>query len=442
MDFKNKYLKYKKKYTELKNSLIGGNENLVEENISGVGGWSGTCTCPDGKQYKVGDNNNACASIACIDGVPSGCSRDDLSGLGRRVTCYVPYHDKFLEKCGIEMSKPENANSLCYWICGNNYDGQKCNFINMTDNENCFICNREIKEDCKLVLVDNNFICPNCGYKCDDQQQFTEHIMNSGNKVTMNQEDQIITTSEHCRGKPIILNLRLHENYDPGRALKDQTQVLDLFKQNCQDYNVLSIKRFSSYAEIISILQRYTKKIIAHFILLTHGSPDSITLGSDPLRISPNEVFVNYNGIEQIQPENPRFREFTVTLNNILLPKASILLAACLTGKNETWENMGNLQGHIVTLTNCIYKNFANRLSNFLPNHPIYCTPDYQVAGELNIFAENPDGVSLCSINNDNPLYYSYVSSNQLMYKYIRKDNDSGNAEEIKKCEPNLRQIM
>jgi hypothetical protein len=406
MSFKNKYLKYKKKYLQLKNSLIGGNENLVEENVPGVGGWSGTCTCPDGKQYKVGDNNNACASIACIDGISSGCSRDDYSGSGRRVTCYVPYYEKFLEKCGIEMSKPENANSLCYWICGNNYNGQKCNFINMTDNENCFICNREIKEDCELALVDNNFICPNCGYKCNNQQEFTEHIMSSGNNLTINEDNRVVENREHCRGKPIILNLRLHENFDHNGALKDQTQVLDIMKRNCQNYNVLPIRRFSSYDEIMRILNRYTKKIIAHFILLTHGSPTSIAVGSEGLKINPDQVFVNYNGVEQIQQENERFDKFSTQLNNILLPESSILLAACLTGKNDVWDGMNGASGHIVTLTNCIYNNFANRLSNFLPNHPVFCTPDYQVAGELNVFAENPSNKALCDINNSNPLYY------------------------------------
>lgn len=65
-------------------------QNKVEENVHGVGGWSGSCTCPDGQTYKVGDNNNGCDSIACIGGVSSGCSKHDRSGRGRRVTCVQP----------------------------------------------------------------------------------------------------------------------------------------------------------------------------------------------------------------------------------------------------------------------------------------------------------------------------------------------------------------
>jgi hypothetical protein len=89
MEYKNKYLKYKNKYLRLKYkniiNLKGG--NLLEHNIPEVGGWSGTCTCPNGQQYKVGDLHNGCRSLACIGGVSSGCSRNDRSGLNRRVTC-------------------------------------------------------------------------------------------------------------------------------------------------------------------------------------------------------------------------------------------------------------------------------------------------------------------------------------------------------------------
>ena len=85
MNYKKKYIKYKNKYLKLKNNHIGG--NLIEHNIKEVGGWSGTCTCPNGQQYKVGDNNDGCRSLACIGGVSSGCREGDKSGKHRRVTC-------------------------------------------------------------------------------------------------------------------------------------------------------------------------------------------------------------------------------------------------------------------------------------------------------------------------------------------------------------------
>ena len=36
--------------------------NQVSYNTPGVGGWGGTCTCPDGQIYQVGDLNNGYAS--------------------------------------------------------------------------------------------------------------------------------------------------------------------------------------------------------------------------------------------------------------------------------------------------------------------------------------------------------------------------------------------
>ena len=39
--------------------------NLEETNVPGVGVWGGTCKCPDGQVYMVGDNLNYCRSMAC-----------------------------------------------------------------------------------------------------------------------------------------------------------------------------------------------------------------------------------------------------------------------------------------------------------------------------------------------------------------------------------------
>merc|ERR1712054_691753 len=40
-----------------------------------VGGWGGKCTCPNGKVYWVGDNNNWCKSLACFGGKSGKCMR-------------------------------------------------------------------------------------------------------------------------------------------------------------------------------------------------------------------------------------------------------------------------------------------------------------------------------------------------------------------------------
>ena len=57
----------------------------------GVGGWGGTCTCPSGEIYNVGDNNDFCASLACNGGVSGKCSSDaSPDGAGMAVDCAPP----------------------------------------------------------------------------------------------------------------------------------------------------------------------------------------------------------------------------------------------------------------------------------------------------------------------------------------------------------------
>lgn len=63
-------------------------EGDIYTHVTGVGGWGGVCTCPNGKQYEVGVRNNSCKSMACINGIPGLCEevyRARREGL--QVTC-------------------------------------------------------------------------------------------------------------------------------------------------------------------------------------------------------------------------------------------------------------------------------------------------------------------------------------------------------------------
>jgi len=60
------------------------------EHVEGVGGWGGKCKCPSGTVYEVGDNGDACASIACYGGeVVEACGQGVISSehAGWKVTC-------------------------------------------------------------------------------------------------------------------------------------------------------------------------------------------------------------------------------------------------------------------------------------------------------------------------------------------------------------------
>ena len=53
----------------------------------GGGGYGGACTCPDGTVYQVGDNGDACGSLACVGGVSGACNAFNGDWTGNKVTC-------------------------------------------------------------------------------------------------------------------------------------------------------------------------------------------------------------------------------------------------------------------------------------------------------------------------------------------------------------------
>ena len=63
--------------------------NLVEENAPDIGIWGGSCTCPDGSTYQVGDNGDMCGTIACVGGESGECLQEEGPWAHRRVACAV-----------------------------------------------------------------------------------------------------------------------------------------------------------------------------------------------------------------------------------------------------------------------------------------------------------------------------------------------------------------
>ena len=64
----------------------GAAQNIVEQGVAGS--WGGSCTCPNGESYQVGDNGDSCRTLACIGGTAGSCSSNNPGGGGVRVTCY------------------------------------------------------------------------------------------------------------------------------------------------------------------------------------------------------------------------------------------------------------------------------------------------------------------------------------------------------------------
>jgi len=66
-----------------------GRENIETVNAPGVGGFGGTCTCPDGSEYEVGDLDDDCATLACFGGTSGKCNRYPDGGSHVKVECNV-----------------------------------------------------------------------------------------------------------------------------------------------------------------------------------------------------------------------------------------------------------------------------------------------------------------------------------------------------------------
>ena len=54
---------------------------------AGTGGWGGSCTCPDGSVYQVGDNGDACGSLTCAGDTSGQCNQAGGDWSGNKVSC-------------------------------------------------------------------------------------------------------------------------------------------------------------------------------------------------------------------------------------------------------------------------------------------------------------------------------------------------------------------
>lgn len=52
-----------------------GYYNNVTRDPKISGNFYGSCTCPDGKKYYAGDNNNLCSTLACYGGTSGNCKK-------------------------------------------------------------------------------------------------------------------------------------------------------------------------------------------------------------------------------------------------------------------------------------------------------------------------------------------------------------------------------
>lgn len=66
---------------------IGPGDTVLENQHRTAGIWGGTCTCPNGNVYLVGDRNDQCKSLSCEGGVSGVCNRYASTWSHRKVVC-------------------------------------------------------------------------------------------------------------------------------------------------------------------------------------------------------------------------------------------------------------------------------------------------------------------------------------------------------------------
>lgn len=120
--------------------------NIVQTNLHSVGGWGGVCTCPNGKQYLVGDNRDGCRSLACVGGTAGTCAQHTGDWSGRKVICYPLRNIVQVEVPGVggwggECVCPEEATGHTTHVhyVGDNHDS--CGSMNCIGGESR-TCNR------------------------------------------------------------------------------------------------------------------------------------------------------------------------------------------------------------------------------------------------------------------------------------------------------------
>jgi len=117
--------------------------NVVEENASGVGGWGGTCQCPDGTTYEVGDNKDGCETLACVNGEKLDCNERDGDWSNRKVTCSDPWILEETGKyCPDAISFPNwGSNAFSLGECKTHCEADGAETLTFyPDNTNCRCC--------------------------------------------------------------------------------------------------------------------------------------------------------------------------------------------------------------------------------------------------------------------------------------------------------------
>ena len=237
--------------------------------------------------------------------------------------------------------------------------------------------------------------------------QYKSHMVR-GDIVDLTGDNEVVeVTSPNNRSTALFL--RLSSEFDPNGALSPQRDLQDSLRKNFCAARVEEVV-FRSTGDILRALRRCPDHSVSHLSILTHGTFYSITVG-----------------YEQLHMLGADCTSLVLLLREKLLPRASILLCACNTGKviplasNRTRRERlthgidNDLPFTTLSFVDWCYPNFANLLSMRLPGHAVFCTPNQQVRNELVLrykYACKATG----------PVPVTYLSRRQTMFRYFNRD--------------------
>ena len=175
---------------------------------------------------------------------------------------------------------------------------------------------------------------------------------------------------------------------------------------------------FDNMNELVNILSSIGDKKIVFLCIATHGTQLSLLMGQDSTPLfAPLKDWAQKDP-NSGRPPNMLSPSFHLLLNLFarrLVPGAPILLAACDIGKHPRLG--GESKNRTFEIRDACYMNVAAFLSTELPGHPIFCTMNTQVAGELQVrFSRD-----ISTYKPLDPLPLMFSSSKQPMYMYIRE---------------------
>jgi len=84
------------------------NANVVES-ADWVGEWGGTCTCPDGTQYSVGDVLWDCGALACYGGQMGQCHKMSGPWSKKKVKCDNNHINSHYDRSGKKVCWKDNC---------------------------------------------------------------------------------------------------------------------------------------------------------------------------------------------------------------------------------------------------------------------------------------------------------------------------------------------